>query len=145
MHAEGEALDAGSSWKKWKPGIWGRTKDFLMSPYFKACAQLATGELRNKAMLRNIISYEFISFPVACCDPLVLHDCWVLCCAGQFIISLFVFVNKLTFTLSCLASIFFYIGMCPPIMPTCDAHVAHAPKCTCKRLFVDCGGLLQHL
>lgn len=34
----------------------------------------------------------------------------VVCCPGQFIISMFVFVNKLSFTLSCLASIFFYIG-----------------------------------
>ena len=33
-----------------------------------------------------------------------------LCCTGQFVISMFVFVNKLSFTLSCLASIFFYIG-----------------------------------
>ncbi len=33
-----------------------------------------------------------------------------LCCTGQFVIAMFVFVNKLSFTLSCLASIFFYIG-----------------------------------
>lgn len=70
-------LDAGSSWKKWKPGIWGRTKDFLMSPYFKACAQLATGELRNQAMLGNIISYKQecahqLSSGLLC--SLVLHD-----------------------------------------------------------------------
>lgn len=43
--------------------------NFLMSPYFKACAQLATGELRNQAMLGNFISYEFLSFPVACVIP----------------------------------------------------------------------------
>lgn len=34
------------------------------------------------------------------------------CSTGQFIITMFVFVNRLSFTLSCLASIFFYIGTC---------------------------------
>lgn len=34
----------------------------------------------------------------------------MLRCSGQFIIAMFVFVDALTFKLSCLASIFFYIG-----------------------------------
>ena len=79
MHNEPQCmLDAGSSWKKWKPGIWGRTKNFLMSPYFKACAQLATGELRTRpcwAKSYHVSRSVLISFLVACCDSLVLHDC----------------------------------------------------------------------
>ena len=47
-----------------------------------------------------------VSCPHWCCKLSINVLCW----SGQFIIAMFVFVNALMFTRSCLASIFFYIG-----------------------------------
>ena len=92
-----------------------------MSPYFKACAQLASGSFPNWPCMPRIERVGpalVLHWCSDCSDKIVI--CLVsgstvmrsmLCCTGQFVIALFVFVHKLNFTLSCLASIFFYIGM----------------------------------
>ena len=120
-----KVLHAGKKWKKWKPGLWGRLKDFLMSPYFKACAQLASGTfLIGHACLRQCLVPQCrLLYDRAL--QMTKHRCQGAClnasdsrrlrcnlfCTGQFVICMFIFVNELSFTLSCLASIFFYIGM----------------------------------
>lgn len=59
-----QAPHTGKRWKKWKPGIWGRFKDVLMSPYFKACAQLASGSQSNSAMHCLALSLQGLHWSV---------------------------------------------------------------------------------
>lgn len=99
-----------------------RIRDFLLCSEFRSAVQLTTGKSCSLCFAMRTTTYQhqqLLPAILPLLSELVLYHSLFLC-AGQLVVALFVFINKLTYSNSCLSSIFYVAAS---VLVPQDAHV----------------------
>ena len=111
---------------------WYKFKKWLMSPAFQSSVQVTTGKTydrnrhgrcnlcstsyKQQSKIQPDVNLQLLAQPMR--DLMYLH-------AGQFVTALWVFIPRLTFPNSCLATVFYSVGM---VMVSQNGHIGSRLK-----------------